>query len=528
MPPVRLRPLLGVAPGTYLTAALAFLSLLALFVVLILPGLLFDGTVLRLATTPSGAAIHVDGQFVGTTPAEVRVDRGEHAISLSRPYLRTIEFPFPAAGRLVGSWLAPRRLSQHLHMEVVDTGAMLDDALADYAASPLLAPALSHAVRAISGSDSGSFEDYSPFVHNLIHHATSQALFDAVMAATRALSVGSPVSATGIARFVSFVLQSAQELANSPALLAAAAPGKIRARIVPTPWFQSWRASAYEALLEATATERPPARRSLVVGALTFREVPATTFVMGDTSRVAGFAQRTAPAEEMPHVVAVPRFFAGVREVSKRDFADFVAANPRWAPSNRSALVAEGLVTADYLGDWADGRPRPEALDLPVTYVSFHAAQAFATWVGEHPSVRGAGLVARLPHEPEWELSARGGLPDSRYPTGSEARTARVGTPRGGPAPAGFSAPNGYGLQDTLGNVWEWTGDWYAPNTYYLRRSWELDYGDDLRLRVGAERVVRGGSFVNELSSLAVHTRGTQPPEWCTPVLGFRLVLANP
>ena len=525
MPPVRLRPVLSVAPGTYLTVGLGLLVLLVLFLVLIAPGLAFDGTILRVTSTPSDAAVHLDGRFAATTPADLRVPRGAHTLRLSRPSFRTAEVSIDAGGRIFGSLLVPRREKRHFAIELEDPQGLLDQAIADFAASPLLATSIASAAAALATRDT---VDASRFVHLFIQHATQDSVSHAVEATVLLLGGSAPTSPGGIARFVSFLAQ--HNTRHGAALLARASPLPVRPQVVQSDWFRAWREreeARLHAWLRQHDTAPPDGRRSLSVGSLTFDEIPAGRFVMGDTRRIQDLASRTSPVEEMPHIVEVPRFYAGTREVSKREFAAFVAANPGWAPANRAALVEEGLASPDYLGDWGDSGPRAETLDHPVTYVSFYAAEAYAAWLSEHPAVRGAGLIARLPYEPEWERAARGGLPDSRYPTGSEAPTARVSTPRDGPAAVGFSAPNGYGLQDTIGNVWEWTGDWYAPNTYYLRSNWERDYGPGRRLRVGAERVVRGGSFVDELASVTVHTRGAQPPDWCTPVLGFRLVLAE-
>ena len=134
----------------------------------------------------------------------------------------------------------------------------------------------------------------------------------------------------------------------------------------------------------------------------------------------------------------------------------FVAANPDWAPANKQALIDKGLVTDTYLDAWKDGRPPANGDNLPVTSVSWYAAQAYCAWFTKQVQTVLPGYTAGLPSESEWEWAARGiarhALPVGRHAWRSGAfpqRHYRAIT-------RGASEPNGYGLRDMLGNVWEW------------------------------------------------------------------------
>jgi formylglycine-generating enzyme required for sulfatase activity len=107
--------------------------------------------------------------------------------------------------------------------------------------------------------------------------------------------------------------------------------------------------------------------------------------------------------------------------------------------------------------------------DHPVVHVAYNDAEAFATWAGK-----------RLPTEAEWEFAARGGLDRAAYSWGEElapggamlanywqgafphANAMLDGFARS--SPVGHFPPNGYGLYDMIGNVWEWTSDWYVEH----------------------------------------------------------------
>ncbi len=170
-----------------------------------------------------------------------------------------------------------------------------------------------------------------------------------------------------------------------------------------------------------------------------------------------------------------------------------------------------------------NGKPGED--DHPVVHVSWHDASAYARWAG-----------GRLPKEHEWEHAARGGLGDVTFPWGDEAPDDDTFQPcniwqgnfphkntcadgYAATAPAISFDPNGYGLYNMVGNVWEWTADPFRVRTL-KKTARQASPG-------AAQRLLKGGSFLCHASycyryRIAARTGNT--PDSSSSHTGFRVV----
>ncbi|MBD3357343.1 MAG: SUMF1/EgtB/PvdO family nonheme iron enzyme [Chitinivibrionales bacterium] len=224
--------------------------------------------------------------------------------------------------------------------------------------------------------------------------------------------------------------------------------------------------------------------------------VPNGEFKMGDNG---------GDVDERPmHTVRLSAYRIDAHEVTVASYDSCVAAG-----ACSPAHYTDGKCIL-----WSRGGPRKVKVpqryrsdSFPVVCVSWRQARAYCRYKGK-----------KLPTEAQWERAALGGAA-GKYAWGDEQPSESRCTParRNHPSPVGSYPPNGWGLWDMTGNVWEWVYDRYQPD-YYADAKSENPAGPT----VGRYRVIRGGGWYSGPEQLRVRNRHWFVPEYGEVSIGFR------
>jgi formylglycine-generating enzyme required for sulfatase activity len=289
--------------------------------------------------------------------------------------------------------------------------------------------------------------------------------------------------------------------------------------------------------------------------------IPGGTFAMGDT--------RFYPEERPVREVEVDGFWIDECPVTAAEFRRFVRetghvtvaerppASADYPDADPELLVPGSLVFQgtpgpvdlrdvtqwwEYLPGASWRRPRGPGSTIngrdrhPVVHVAYEDAAAYASWAGKD-----------LPTEAEWEFAARGGLEgavfawgDDHFPDGKAAANTWQGEfpwqnlkldGFDGTSPVGSFAPNGYGLYDVCGNVWEWTKDLFAVQEHAAAHAPCCGPADPRPAAEIPRRVIKGGSHLcapNYCLRYRPAARQAEAVDTSTTHIGFRCVVRAP
>jgi formylglycine-generating enzyme len=256
--------------------------------------------------------------------------------------------------------------------------------------------------------------------------------------------------------------------------------------------------------------------------------IPSGSLAMGSPGSEAGRGKDEGPV----HQVKISIFAIGKTEITRSQFAAFVK-NTKYNTGDKCKTL-DGGKFEQRSGNWRKpGYPQDDK--HPATCINWNDAQAYAKWLS-----RKTGKKYRLPTEAEWEYAARGNTSTARYwgenpndacgyanaadktaqaqikgATSWSAHNCTDGFAYS--APVGSFKANTFGLNDMLGNVWEWTEDSYHKNYKDAPTDGSAWQGD------GKKRVLRGGSWNDAPRNVRAAGRDSNKPDLRFSTFGFRL-----
>jgi hypothetical protein len=468
---VRLRPLLGIRPGIYLSGLYGFIILLILFLLFVLPGVVNPGSVLAVSTDPFGAAVRIDGVYIDASPCEVFISSGKHKVEIVMPGFSPWENEIEVKGRLLGSRFFPRKIPVSVELASPDPAAAFNAEAADFAAWTLAGEPTAAWQVPLSLSE-GAYRlgkaASDPGIRSAMNDTLMEALgFGTTRAALRDLlrakflldNQGLSPSPVTLLRSAEDILTMLGETGGSALWLAGILQNENASAVAGSAWYNSQSEAAAFGGNGGFEPVSPAAGRTVTVGELVFREIPggalAETFYIAET------------------------------EITNAAWDRFLGERPEWNRENAPALAEKGLVTSDYLvAASLTGAPESTGPGGLPAGISWYAAAAFCEWFGSRLPPEWSGWEIRLPTEAEWEYACKTGI-------------------------------------NMLGVYWEWCGNPYIPLNFFKESSTTADFSTP-------ERPVRGGAWLNPSNSVDAGTRGSLSPESCSPFVSFRPVLSPP
>ena len=475
--PVKLQPVLGMAPGVYLTIIYSVIFLIVLFLVGFLPGILQSGKLVTFSSTVHPSAVQVDGVYVGSAPVDAFISPGTHEVTFYYEDVASHSFSFEVGHPVFFTWLVPRRqtvvsesfisnsesLKRYLESmfdQVVSWSAVVDFN-ETYYRPPLF---LQVAQTSTNLSIPNAKILLASFFSQSLNYVTSREMLQDYEQSLQTVVESNTLSYDDLGE-VFTVFDSIKSLYDAE----------------PTESFVG------EHAVPLTSTPMPTVLEIPVDGIS-----PIRGFSYPDMQGVVGrnVQERFPGVHEMGIAQNVYEFTLGAMEIPEYVWAHFVQDNPYWSKANSERLQADGMVDNNYLaGLYPTVAVKSQT---PIRNISWYAAQAFVSWLSDI-----SGKEVFLPTQKQWELVALSQIEESY-------QNSMTGMPHD-------SSPS-----SLFGGMWEFTQDSFVPLSRYtqIEPTW---------MSAQAGVVIKGGSYLNKAQEVDHATVGVLSRNECSETTGFRI-----
>lgn len=460
--PVKLKPLLGMEPGLYLTILYTLIILVVVFLVAFLPGILKGGKRVMFVSSVHPSVVRVNGTYIGSTPVEAWIDSGNHEATFIHDGASSGNVTFEVSHPVFLTWLFPRR-------QTVESGELLTtiSAFRNYLRSqfdqlvawsavidfddhyhrpPLFVQAANTAVHTMP---SGGETDLVEFFTQGINHITSSVMADDYEASLHILTENNLLPTRDTDALIAYISRVKPLFSDTPARF------------------------SNGSLVEAERS--PRMKSSLKVPLDGVQAIEGFSFAGGSTLIGRKDVTVYPGIHEKAIETTVSPFSIASSEVTEYLWALFMRDNPYWAKSNIEELMVEGLVDERYLAGLYPAVAVPSR--LPIRNISWYAAEAFVQWLSAV-----TGKTVFLPSQNQWEYAAQ-----------ADADLSSMG-----------------------GDLWEFTSDSFAPLERFtgITSTWESEY---------APVIVKGGSSVSETDTVDRASIGVLGRSVCSETAGIRI-----
>ncbi len=474
---VTLHPIFGIKPIRYIPILYFIILLLILFSLLILPGIIHNGSYVTISSQVPHAALWVDGVYRGEAGYSYFIQKGDHDIVVKKPYFSEADLGIVTVpGHLFGSLFTKKKVFLDAELSIADLKEYLSWRLQDVARwapiknysetyfYPEIFQEVSQDIQSITDQSSPLIREFFQVSLGFI---TSDDMFQDYQRSLDLLQNGTRSYITSLNAYKLIVEKFSKQSISSLDTMIHTAPTHIEG-----PLYQTLH------ILDDTYLIIPDIDQIL----------------LGDTDGTALFT-------DLPYSMHLSSYGLSTTEITEKQYAAFVDENPYWNKNNKPSLIKEKLVDEGYL----DQITLTDPTDKPIRSISYYAAMAFCDWKTARLHDKGLHYSVTLPTEAQWEAAAKLYNADDSYTD----HLLIVDRP-------------GKELFGMLGSLWEITSSPYLANHHILTYD-DFNLADMKVTLPHAQIVVKGGSYVN--SPVHSYARGASNAGSCSQYNGFRTLV---
>jgi hypothetical protein len=385
---VKLKPIFDIKPGVYLTVLYAVILLLVFFLFFVNPGIKKPSAALMVKTEPAGAAIRINGVYMGISGESIPVQGGKYLIEAVIPGFETQSASVEIPGRIFFSLFFPRRCNVEFTLKTNDPSAVFTQAAADFAAwtfggeptsiwqIPLSLSEGAYRIGPVKTAETeGILSAASRFA------VTRAALRDLSRAKILLDNGGLSPSPAGLTGSISDILVFLSENQGSAGWLSALLPPESASIVRSSNWLKN------SSIPEAIIIPAGSTIRRIDISGMTFIDIPEGTII--------GNREGTG----------LKNFLIGENHVPRSLFETFLNENPEWMSEY-----------TDYYAEEISVIPSEIFNREMITGITWYAADAFCQWFTKRLPSSYSGYEVRLPTEIEWEYAAMFGIKSMEDP----------------------------------------------------------------------------------------------------------------